>query len=445
MIYLSGGTVSLSSNSYINYFTEEADFWYNTSIICNPDDFEIGINYVLIRFLHDNYSSATFSFQLLINQIEINTETVDFEDTKEVLPGEAITLLIQLTEAGSGYPIENATISYSWEFGIGEFTYLGSGIYGLNLTIPLNARGIYRFNLIISTDVIDYKASQYSFIIDVGEITLPPIFLWIILAGSAIAIAVLGALSLRSYVILPRKRKKEAELLKRTQRFKDMQNIQAIVVIHRQSGIPVYTKSFSILEHQKKELFSGFIQAITTIGEEIVGKKGTQEKPKKPTDVAIFEGLIELDFKYFYCLICDVEEIRLVAILREKASQRLKKQIANLSSAIKLELSDLFSSWDGNLDVFDKVVPPIISGHLELFYKEAFILAHAEYIANIKKETEFSTMETRILNVIYSVAKNKTEFYLEPVMETVHEPNKDLVIDALEQLIEKKVIIPRKS
>jgi hypothetical protein len=57
-------------------------------------------------------------------------------------------------------------------------------------------------------------------------------------------------------------------LLSKTQRFKDLKNIQAIVVIHKLSGVPIYSKSYSILEKHKKELFSGFIQAITMIGEE---------------------------------------------------------------------------------------------------------------------------------------------------------------------------------
>jgi hypothetical protein len=38
-------------------------------------------------------------------------------------------------------------------------------------------------------------------------------------------------------VILPRRRKKEAELLARTQKFKDIQNIQALVAIHKDTGL----------------------------------------------------------------------------------------------------------------------------------------------------------------------------------------------------------------
>ena len=51
-------------------------------------------------------------------------------------------------------------------------------------------------------------------------------------------------------------------------------------------------------------------------------------------------------------------------------------------------------------------------------------------------------METRILNVIYSIAKSKTEFYLDTIFEIIHEKNENVVIDGIEALIKKQVIIP---
>jgi len=50
-------------------------------------------------------------------------------------------------------------------------------------------------------------------------------------------------------------------------------------------------------------------------------------------------------------------------------------------------------------------------------------------------------METRILNVLYSIAKSKREFYLETIFEIIHEKNRDIVIDGIEALIKKQVII----
>ncbi|MBD3255269.1 MAG: hypothetical protein GF383_09265 [Candidatus Lokiarchaeota archaeon] len=51
-------------------------------------------------------------------------------------------------------------------------------------------------------------------------------------------------------------------------------------------------------------------------------------------------------------------------------------------------------------------------------------------------------METRVLNVIYSTAKGKQPFLLKTIVELVHEKNKDLVIEAIESIIQKQIIIP---
>ena len=51
-------------------------------------------------------------------------------------------------------------------------------------------------------------------------------------------------------------------------------------------------------------------------------------------------------------------------------------------------------------------------------------------------------MEMRVLNVIYSIYKGKREFELYTIIELIYEENKDLVIDAIESLITRQIIIP---
>ena len=221
-----------------------------------------------------------------------------------------------------------------------------------------------------------------------------------------------------------------------------MQNIQAVVAIHKDSGIPLYTKSYSILEKHKKEIFSGFIQAIITVGEEMVGRKGEDGEITQVNEEDATRTILELDFKYFYCLICDRQDLRIIFILTEKASDRLKTQISDLSLGAMLELSEQIGNWDGAIHEFEVRFPPIINKYIELSYKENFTINNAEFIAKIRKESELNSMETRILNVIYSIAKSKQEFYLETVFELIHEKNRDTVIDGIETLIKKQLIIP---
>ncbi|HEY0089520.1 MAG TPA: hypothetical protein VGB37_11795, partial [Candidatus Lokiarchaeia archaeon] len=439
-IYLGGSNFTWISESFTKNITEQLNNWYNTSFICSTSSFSLGYNYVYIEFLKNGYATAIFPFQLIINQIPIYVFPIDFEDSVDTFIGKDVTIEIQLKEPVTNYPIDGAIVSYSWEYGIGSLDPKGNGIYELELELPDDIKeGDYKIKIMISAGSA-YKPTEYSFVLDVSEEEKEEISLlfWIILTVLLAIIGVLSALSYRSYVYLPRKRKKEADLLAKTQRFKDLMNIQAIVVIHKQSGIPVFLKSYSILETQKKELFSGFIQAITSIGEEISGKKTIILEDKIDKE----EKIIELDFKHFYCLFCDKISVRVIFILKEKSSDRLKAVIRSLSRDIFTNLKQKFEQWDGELAEFENNMPTHLNKHLELYYKEQFKLAKPQVFAATRKEMELNSMETRVINVIRSFAKNKSEFYLTLILELVDEKNKSLVIEAIESLINKKLIIP---
>ncbi|MEJ2294317.1 MAG: hypothetical protein P8Y23_06060 [Candidatus Lokiarchaeota archaeon] len=443
---ISGGKLSWIIGNYEQNITEKSNFWYNGSISCSPQHFNLGINYVYLKFEHENYKNQTFGFQILVNQIELNIVPIDFVDTIKIDIGGTLIFQIRILEPQTSTFIENATVSYSWEYGVGYLEETNPGIYELTLNPPENLEGTFKFNLFVTQESVIYKPTQFSFFLVIGEPSFPTFIIWIIIISLVIGIGVLGSLSLRSYVILPRKRKKQSDLLSRTQKYKDMENIQAIVLIHKLSGIPLFSRSYSILEKQKKELFSGFIQAITTIGEEIIGRKTQEEdQDENLSKSESVERIIELDFKYFYCLICDRGDLRIVLILKDKASERIKEQTANLSLGLMLQISEQIENWDGSLDKFEHLIPPIMNNYLELYYKEPFILNNTEYIADIRSHTDMSKMEIRILNVIYSIAKSKKKFYLDQLLELVHEEDKNKIIDGLETLLDKKIIIPSKN
>ena len=443
--YILGGNITWVSESYESNFSVIADYWYNSSMQCLPDNFSSGINFVYLKFQHPNYRTETFGFELLLNRIEFDVDILDHEDANPTVKtdiGSTLNLQIELLDFETNQSIINATVLYEWTYGVGELVEITPGIYQLSTKLPENLQGNFIFNLIISKEGTVYKTTQSSFLLVIGEPEFPMFIIWIIVLISAAIISVLGILSLRSYVILPRRRRKEADLLSKTQRFKDIQNIQAIVAIHRYSGIPLYSKSYSILEKHKKELFSGFIQAIITVGEEMVGKREIDKDLTNSGDSDGSRTILELDFKYFYCLICDRQDLRMIFLLNEKASDRLKKLISDLSLGIMLDLSQLIENWDGAIHEFESQLPPVITKYVELYYKDAFKINDAKYIASIRKESELNSMETRILNVIYSIAKNKQEFHLETIFDVVHEKNQDLIIDAIETLIDKQIIIP---
>ncbi|KKL68394.1 hypothetical protein LCGC14_2125420, partial [marine sediment metagenome] len=456
--YLSGGVITLIIGDYQKNLTEYDNYWFNTSIIGSQEILSFGNNYIYLKFQHQNqnYRTETFGFQFLIKQIEIDVETINFSDSVDVLVGETVEIQIKLIDHISNEFIENASVSYDWEFGIGTFTEIHPGTYQIYINLQENIRGNYRINLIITPEDTVYKTSQYSFILAIGveERNNSPNYLLIIIILSILilVISILGILSLRSYVLLPRRRKIESELLSKTQKFKDLDNIQAIVLIHKQSGVPIYSKSFLTLEKHQNQLFAGFIQAITTVGEQFSKTLSDSKKEESLTQSSGVVKIQELDFKYFYCLIADKESIRLVFILKEKSSDRLKAQLAHLVNTLSLELSNELETWDGSLDEYEVLIPQMIKNYFQLYYKEPFRLSDKYFKFKMKKEKTFSRMENRALDVIQSYKviqstqsiskRKKIFFYLNTILDLVGSQNKDLVIEAIESLIEKKVIAP---
>jgi hypothetical protein len=178
------------------------------------------------------------------------------------------------------------------------------------------------------------------------------------------------------------------------------------------------------------------------IGEEFYQKEGVGTVPVKPKKVYGVEKMIELDFKQFYCLIADIEDIRVVFVLKEKSSERMKAQISSLLLALNLKLSKELEHWDGSLDEFEIIVPKIINEYFELYYKERFRLSHDINLIKMKKEKKLTRMEMRIINVIQSMSEEYMIADINNIVDLVHEENKDLIIEAIESLLKQKIIIP---
>lgn len=420
-----------------NYLTDAALGIYET-ILDTSDLVGYGLYNIIIQSSKTGFINSNLT--LLINLGE-NTNLQRLESDSKIVIHENSTIRFLYYSEFDDEGIPNAQVSInitnSDYYTIQDLT---EGIYSVEFsTVFYNQTGVYR--LVFEFTAIGYEPQIHIYQFEIIDPPTNPggpnIWLLVILFASIGVGTIFAALSLRSYVLLPRRRKKEAELLAKTQRFKDLKNIQAVVIIHRLSGIPIYSKSYSILEKHKKELFSGFIQAITMIGEEFVEKDKVESEKLYGV-----EKMIELDFKQFYCLIADIEEIRTVFILKSNSSERLRSQISNLVLALNLKLSKDLEGWDGALDDFEIQVPQIINEYFELYYKESFNLSGDINLISMKKEKKLTKMEMRVVNVLQSMSKDNLITDINNIVELVHEENKDLVIEAIEKLIKQKIIIP---
>ncbi|MFX0012650.1 MAG: hypothetical protein ACFE9R_20230, partial [Candidatus Hermodarchaeota archaeon] len=93
-IFLSGGTITFINGEHVIELTETAESWFNETIIISKEYFTIGLNNVNLKFQQNNYTITVFGFQILVNQIEINVDTLDFEGVIRASPGDSV--IIQL-------------------------------------------------------------------------------------------------------------------------------------------------------------------------------------------------------------------------------------------------------------------------------------------------------------------------------------------------------------
>ncbi|MHA2277629.1 MAG: hypothetical protein ACXAC2_17755, partial [Candidatus Kariarchaeaceae archaeon] len=399
----------------------------------------------LIILEKPGFETAYKTITITISPVTMIVSTIGFQDPIEAFIGDKITIKINLTDPDTRNYIEHATVFYEWDFGIGNFVYMNdSKTYELELSLP--QKGNHKVTLTISKDESIYATTAYSFIIIIMEEAPPELgnIIWVIILALLGIIATFGLVILRTYVYLPKKRKKKSELLAKTQRYKDVMSIEALLISSEVSGLQIYLKSYFSQQKFHDEILSGFVQAITLLSDQIIEGEPTEMFAVKEDQIKGIDSVMDLDFRHFNFFICDYKEIRMIFILKEKASERFRSQTAKFLKALEENFPGEFKNWDGDLQKFNKVIPLLLEEYFQLNYRESFKVNNIKEINRIKEKEELSKIETRLLNVIMSMTKDRPGFYLKDSIEVIHERNKDLVIKALESLITKGIVISSK-
>lgn len=463
-------------NSYLIAYPEDDLIYFLTSVL-STNYFNFTITLGIRIYTADNFGTydndefhelliksvnLTFSYEKKIDQltyiswnqigdkvtgdnIEITSAILNFEYKIDQIWPETRSLNSELRIFINDFLYERKIrlISFNTSFqeiGLDGFDVTALILKEVNISVSFQ---IFLADEFVLDKKITISIDNVSLLISYEDISPSYTLIMIILIGSFVIIAILSSLSLRTHVLIPRKKKRDFNLQSRIQKFKDSINIQAILIVQNNSGIPIFYKSYSMLKKEKQVLFPGFIQALTAMAKEITDEKDNKyysEASAAPYDI---KELLEFDFKYFNCLVSDKNNIRIILILKEKASQRLKQKIIDLTSSLNLKISDQLEEFDGSLDNFNQIIPSVLSEHLKLFYKEPFKLCSDRInISKLKRENNIPKIEMRIINVIHSISKDNHHFYLEQLVNIISEENKDLIFDAINSLIYKHIIIP---
>ncbi|MFX1379860.1 MAG: hypothetical protein ACFFA4_12290 [Promethearchaeota archaeon] len=311
----------------------------------------------------------------------------------------------------------------------------------LSLSIKIFLADEFALDRIITFSIDDvYLTISY---IKYSNESFPYYLILVILIILLGVIAILTSLSLRSYILIPRKLKKRTALMSRTQKFKDAENIQGILLIHNPSGLPLFARNYSDLMEGNKTLFSGFLQAISIVGEEIIRKDYVKSKGIQSNLIDGVHSVLELDFKHFFCLISDIEELRTVLILNSKASKRIKRKLLNFGLSVYAKYSEILKDWNHETNMFQKEIPPILDKFFDLYYKLFYkVEIEKSDLENVKKELKLSKIDYKVLNEILAMSEENHIFKLISLLDKTSGKNVDLIIDTIEVLIKKEILVP---
>ncbi|MFX0083286.1 MAG: hypothetical protein ACFE94_16190 [Candidatus Hodarchaeota archaeon] len=456
LIYFLTSSLSTDFNNFTITLGMRLQLEDNSAISLDRDTFdELIINFVNFTFTYekkiDSYTSISLNqIGESINEtdVKINDAVLNFKyKVNETWP-DALSPNSELRIFINNYELDKTIKLKEMN---ATFQVLNLGAHDIKTYILTNINISVSIEILLADDfeldrkiiiAIDDIYLTISYTVFIRESPQNYLF-WIILIILLVIIGILGSLSIRSYILLPRKQRQRNDLLLRTQKFKDAENIQGILLSHTTSGLPLFSKNYSELMIGKKELFSGFIQAISLVGKEISIRKNIHSKVLQRDVIDGIYDVTELDFKHFYCLISDIEELRTVLILNNKASKRLKQQLLNFGLSVYAKFSETLKNWDNDPAPFKTSIQNFLNNFFTLYYKDSFkLVIKRNDLEKLKKEYRLSRSDLKVLNEIFIISEEEKIFKLITLVERLSDRNEDLIIDSIEILISNNLIIP---
>ena len=289
-------------------FAESSDGWYRFTLT------PMSGNWNATFWLEiEGYQEGSFSFDMMVGKIPIRLDPeFALNNTYTKLEGSKLSLQLKPLAADTGYLIPGASVRLLLFETNGEllnrtdFDYVG-GVYFANITVP--KPGLYVVRITVEKD---HHETWTQDIVLSSETNPQALTVTILLAG------VIGALALGAAVIIgvvgrrflsTQAARRTMELLTLKGRLEDAKNLISLLVIHRNIGLPVYSR---VLKGGFDEsMISSFIAAIAQFRSEF-----SWDEPIWSA-IQITEVITAVQTEVLICAIVTVEQ----------ASEQQKKQL----------------------------------------------------------------------------------------------------------------------
>lgn len=255
---VSRADVSVSEFGTGDYEVTEAENGvYNLTI--TPES--LGNQSLALTFDKEGCESQQYIFTYLVVRVPIQ---VSIESSLVGVEGESLDLEIQVTESDTGEPVTNASVVYGIFPAVGDPIKTGNaeetspGLYVATVTVPTSTSSGYKLRVQVEKanfeTVDDFSADFVSLVNQQARL----VYYGTRIGGILAFLAISGVV----YTLYRRKKKAEyQEALVVKRRFEDASDLIGIIVLHKDSGLPVYSK---ILKGGFDEsVISAFITAIS--------------------------------------------------------------------------------------------------------------------------------------------------------------------------------------
>jgi len=222
----------------------------------------------------------------------------------------------------------------------------------------------------------------------------------------------------------------EADLEVGTAIFNDILKIKHVILIHSQSGVPLFSQGFG--KDIDVSLTSGFLSAVGTFTEEMAGE--TEKR------IGVFS---EIGREGFWIIIYEGEMAKTALLVSEKIGEHLKKRIQIFMNEFEQTYKENLDNFDGFISAFAGTTD-LLEKHLRLEY-----LYPLKMDINRMRLTAVSQNEKLIVKT-FSNFLNQTEeevFYVTELIDVVLQDSntnlmKEEVLKILIKYLENGMLIP---
>lgn len=305
-----------------NYF----DYWNGSyAIVLVPSDLgSYSLKITIAKSTYQNQVMDYYKFHPL-EVMKIPVTITWAHGIPSAIEGEPLRLSINLLDAETNVPITIAEVRYYLtgpEAIEGILTNLGNGTY--SSVITLTSFGTY--TIMLTTQLSQfYEVQPFEATISVTPNT--PLRIMQSIGITLIILLILTTTYLSVRQIRKRRRSKRIQLLAVRQEFLDAQNILAVLILHKESGLPFF--SLQIRQETPSELIAGFITAISHFRREVLLKS----KEELLTVIPISDVVN----------ICSTSHTLCALVTLIPPSQRLRDLLVDFSHQIEQEFDALIN------------------------------------------------------------------------------------------------------